>query len=1197
MPIQAGTTNLVPDGDNGTQGWILNGVGGSTCTGAHCDLLDEDFAAPDTSNYISTGTAGAGGETDDLTMGTFTFPTGVTSATSVTANIYAQSATNANGSTLDTVSISLFLGGVFQTAVTVTPAYNSWGWLSATFNGTWTQTDIDNMRFRVVRNVAGGGNTSSRDDDVRIATIYTGVTYPTNITFTQSAFRWYANQDSVTPGTPLAVQDAAVTAPAQGTPFRLRLLLDVATNPYTLNSESFKLQYAARSGACDTTFTGETYSDVSASSGAIRYYNNATPASGDAITATANDPTHLTHVNRPQIYVESGTFSNAVSAVAAGEDALWDFALVDYSAAAGSAYCFRAVKADSTALNSYAVIPEITTAVTDTGVQYQGDHATKVPTGTRVIPGTASGMFLDFFAIAGSTSESVTPEIEAKDVNTAFSGTPNYTGTKFNNRFALADARFSACSAYDSLGKRMITFGGRAADGAKHYNDAWALYLPENSQPSWINLTADGAVGSPPAVRSCTAAYDSTANRFIIWNGWNGTTQYTDVWSLSLGDTPTWTRLCDATSCGTAPSIRRTSRMVYDPTGNQIITWGGYDGTNLNDTWRLTLGATPAWTNLAPATAPVGRGGHTFAYDPVNRLAWMFGGSSLSGDMNDTWKYDIANNTWTQVFANGCAAPCPIKRDGSTMVYDSLNKQMVVFAGYDTAADAFLKDFNILSNLGGTPAWTSPAPTSEVPEPRYYHTSVYDTANQRMVSFSGYDANLVTLNKDISALYLPSGGTAPYWRGISAGNAWNPRDQMAMYYDSANKYVYSFGGFGNGPIPGSNNSGVHISETLRLEASISRVPRWRNVSPQSQVGGSPLAREATSFATDTSRKRLISFGGLHGDFVMNDLWVAQMQDDGSNPTWTQLCSPTSCGTAPPARWGGVAVYDANSDRLILFGGRNNASVNYNDVWALPLNVANPTWTQLAPSGTAPAARWAGAAVYDTANDRMVIFGGQTDPDSTATRYNDVWALSLGASPAWTQLTPSGTAPSARRSPAYDVAVVGGVSKMIVFGGYNGTVHYNDIFVLDLGTASGAWANPFPSDCANAGAPSCRRSTGAVYDPVDNRYIIVAGRDGSKFDGDTHSFDLDTNTWTNLSPVDELAFSVRLQDPPDGSYYWQYRTNGKTSGAGGYISYGGNSATVTAATDFSYCRVPGPDKRLRLGTFFCGQVQQSKYLPQ
>ena len=49
------------------------------------------------------------------------------------------------------------------------------------------------------------------------------------------------------------------------------------------------------------------------------------------------------------------------------------------------------------------------------------------------------------------------------------------------------------------------------------------------------------------------------------------------------------------------------------------------------------------------------------------------------------------------------------------------------------------------------------------------------------------------------------------------------------------------------------------------------------------------------------------------------------------------------------------------------------------------------------------------AIYDPVRDRMVVFGGY---DGNGNR-NDVWALSLSGSPAWSELTPAGSLPSAR----------------------------------------------------------------------------------------------------------------------------------------------------------------------------------------
>ncbi len=162
-------------------------------------------------------------------------------------------------------------------------------------------------------------------------------------------------------GAPLAGNNSAATAPVQGTPFRLRLLVHTSVTDLGISAENFKVQFAQRSGTCDTGFVGESYSDVIGSS-LIAYYDNPTPADGWPLTPNVNDPTHGGDTVIPQTYEEANNLTNSESSIAVGEDGLWDFALVDDSAAASTTYCLRLVLADGTPLDNYSVIPEITTA-------------------------------------------------------------------------------------------------------------------------------------------------------------------------------------------------------------------------------------------------------------------------------------------------------------------------------------------------------------------------------------------------------------------------------------------------------------------------------------------------------------------------------------------------------------------------------------------------------------------------------------------------------------------------------------------------------------------------------------------------------------------------------------------------------------------------------------------------------------------
>jgi MSHA biogenesis protein MshQ len=183
---------------------------------------------------------------------------------------------------------------------------------------------------------------------------------PPVTTFNQSAYRLFDNADSTNVGAVLAAQDTAATLGSTGAAFRLRMLVHIAGVNLAISGQAFKLQFAASSGTCDTGFAGETYADVTAAS-VIAYNNNATPADGANLAANANDPTHGADTVVNQTYEELNNFTNP-AAINIGQDGKWDFALVDNGAPSSTPYCFRVVKDTGVLLDTYTVIPEITTS-------------------------------------------------------------------------------------------------------------------------------------------------------------------------------------------------------------------------------------------------------------------------------------------------------------------------------------------------------------------------------------------------------------------------------------------------------------------------------------------------------------------------------------------------------------------------------------------------------------------------------------------------------------------------------------------------------------------------------------------------------------------------------------------------------------------------------------------------------------------
>ena len=134
------------------------------------------------------------------------------------------------------------------------------------------------------------------------------------------------------------------------------------------------------------------------------------------------------------------------------------------------------------------------------------------------------------------------------------------------------------------------------------------------------------------------------------------------------------------------------------------------------------------------------------------------------------------------------------------------------------------------------------------------------------------------------------------------------------------------------------------------------------------------------------------------DIPLNDTWVLSNANGlGGTPAWTEL-SPT--GSLPSPRGYHNAVYDATSNRMIVYSGEGAGNSSLSDIWVL--SNANglggtPAWTQLSPTGNTPDAQDQSAAVYDPTTNTLIVFGG-------GNYVNSVWTLSNGngltGTPAW-----------------------------------------------------------------------------------------------------------------------------------------------------------------------------------------------------
>jgi hypothetical protein len=243
---------------------------------------------------------------------------------------------------------------------------------------------------------------------------------------------------------------------------------------------------------------------------------------------------------------------------------------------------------------------------------------------------------------------------------------------------------------------------------------------------------------------------------------------------------------------------------------------------------------------------------------------------------------------------------------------------------------------------------------------------------------------------------------------------------------------------------------------------------WLHLAPT----GAPLSRSHHSAIYDAANQRMVVFGGIGDSGALNSVWT--LAPSGSS-SWTQL---SVAGTPPAPRFQASAILDGANQRMIVFGGTTDGSAALGDVWALSLS-GPPTWTRLWPSGDAPAARFGHSAIYDSANQRMLVFAGYDGSGY----YNDTWALSLAGSPAWTSLSPLGNPPAVRASHTAVCDSAG--QRMVVFGGYDNVNNLNDTWALSLSGES-VWSQLTPDGTPPAG----RYGHSAIRD--GQRMVIYGG---------------------------------------------------------------------------------------------------------
>ncbi|XP_045921653.1 kelch repeat-containing protein [Micropterus dolomieu] len=247
---------------------------------------------------------------------------------------------------------------------------------------------------------------------------------------------------------------------------------------------------------------------------------------------------------------------------------------------------------------------------------------------------------------------------------------------------------------------------------------------------------------------------------------------------------------------------------------------------------------------------------------------------------------------------------------------------------------------------------------------------------------------------------------------------------------------------------------------------------------------------------DAQTAILIGGQGARMQFCKDPMWKLCTED----MSWV-AAETLAEGPTPEARIGHTVVYDPDSKRIFVFGGSKNKKW-FNDVHIL--DTQSWKWTMVEAQGKVPPLAYHSCSMF---RGELFVLGGvfprpNPEPDGCSdSLYIFDPHLSI-----WYQPIVTGDTPSPRSGHS---ACVMQERKIYVFGGWDTPVCYNDMYMLDLGLME------FSAVKTTGKAPSPRSWHGSAV-LSDTKFLIHGGYNGNNALSDTFVFDIDTNSWTEVT---------------------------------------------------------------------------------
>ena len=570
---------------------------------------------------------------------------------------------------------------------------------------------------------------------------------------------------------------------------------------------------------------------------------------------------------------------------------------------------------------------------------------------------------------------------------------------------------------------------------------------------SWVNK------GQTPLGRSDhTAVW--TGTEMIVWGGHNNAAiGYINSGGKYNPALDSWTPT--STSVNT-PSARGNHTAVW--TGSEMVIWGGFIGASVLNTGAIYNPATDVWRTQNTSNQPTARFRHTATWTGTQMMIW--GGANANGTtLYDTGaQFNPSTNIWTTT--STLNAPDPRYNHSANLSQSTNGTEVIIWGGVGTLFTPVNSGarYNTTSNQ-----WIPTSTGANVPTPRHSHSAVWAWTTDKTLIWGGLAGTGIGLHS--GRIYDP------------VNDSWSVINNPNNFFTFAGRALAHTYWTGSEAIFYGGNSGSTF-ETNHFNGA-----RY-NLASDSWTLMTPTNHPSASFGSTSvwTGDEMIVWGGLsNGNYLDSGARYNPQVDEWTPTSNDRLTNP------PQTRFLHTTIMTGN--QMIIWGGSNFFELNTGSIYSLALDTWTATDTTNAPGG-----RYSHTSIWTGAE--MIVWGGRTTSTAlnTGGRFNPI---TLG----WNNSTPptTGDAPVAR----YDHSAVWSGDEMIIWGGKDGSTHFNNGSKYEF--LPNTWT---AMNNSSLFTPSPRTDHSAIWS--GNEMIIWGGRINSTVASDGSLYDPNTDDWTPIS---------------------------------------------------------------------------------